>query len=103
MLALENAEEVLQILERFTQQKSKDIPRELEEYLRYVAKTGDTVYRWPDIQYLFREKLISVMKDFHDTTPSIEGMTQAIIRIVADAIYVVTLYGEMLVAAMTLV
>lgn len=73
MLALENAEEVLQVLEQFTKQKSKDIPPELEEYLCYVAKTGDTVYRWPDIQYLFRAKLMSVIKEFHDTTPSIEG------------------------------
>lgn len=73
MLALENAEEVLQVLDRYTKQKSKDIPPELEEYLNYVAKTGDTVYRWPTIQYLFREKLISVIKEFHDTTPSIDG------------------------------
>lgn len=73
MLALENAEEVLQILDRYTKQKSKDIPPELDEYLNYVAKTGDTVYRWPTVQYLFREKLISVIKEFHDTTASIEG------------------------------
>lgn len=73
MLALENAEEVLQILDRYTKQKSKDIPPELDEYLNYVAKTGDTVYRWPTIQYLFREKLINVIKEFHDTTASIEG------------------------------
>lgn len=73
MLALENAEEVLQILDRYTKQKAKEIPPELEEYLNYVAKTGDTVYHWPTVQYLFREKLISVIKDFHDTTPSIEG------------------------------
>lgn len=73
MLALENAEEVLQILDRYTKQKSKDIPPELDEYLNYVAKTGDTVYRWPTVQYLFREKLINVIKEFHDTTASIEG------------------------------
>lgn len=72
--SLENAEEVLQILERFTKQKSKDIPPELDEYLNYVAKTGDTVYRWPTVQYLFHEKLSRVIKEFHDTTASIEGM-----------------------------
>lgn len=74
MLALENADEILQILDRFTKQKSKDIPPELEEYINYVAKTGDTVYRWPTVQYLFREKLRNVIKDFHDTTASIEGL-----------------------------
>lgn len=73
MLALENADEILQILDRFTKQKSKDIPPELEDYISYVAKTGDTVYRWPTVQYLFREKLRNVIKDFHDTTASIEG------------------------------
>lgn len=78
MLALENADEILQILDRFTKQKSKDIPPELEDYINYVAKTGDTVYRWPTIQYLFREKLRNVIKDFHDTTASIEGMYSSI-------------------------
>ena len=73
MLGLENAEEILQILDRFTKLKSKDIPLELEDYLLYVAKTGDPVYRWATVQYLFREKLISVIKEFHDTTASIEG------------------------------
>lgn len=73
MLALENADEILQILDRFTKQKSKEIPPELEEYIDFVAKTGDTVYRWPTVQYLFREKLRNVIKEFHDTTASIEG------------------------------
>lgn len=77
MLALENADEILQILDRFTKQKSKDIPPELEDYISYVAKTGDTVYRWPTVQYLFREKLRNVIKDFHDTTASIEGVYSA--------------------------
>lgn len=79
MLALENADEILQILDRFTKQKSKDIPPELEEYINYVAKTGDTVYRWPTVQYLFREKLRNVIKDFHDTTASIEGLYSPIL------------------------
>lgn len=73
MLIMENSEEVLQILERFTKLKPKDIPKELDDYLGYVAKTGDTVYRWSHVKYLFREKLIRVIKDFHETTPSIEG------------------------------
>lgn len=78
MLALENADEILEILDRFTKQKSKDIPPELEDYISYVAKTGDTVYRWPTVQYLFREKLRNVTKEFHDTTASIEGTNKSI-------------------------
>lgn len=74
MLGLENPEEILQILDRYTKLKSKDIPKELDDYLCYVARTGDSVYRWATIQYLFREKLTNVIKEFHDTTPSIEGI-----------------------------
>lgn len=73
MLALENSDEILEILDRFTKQKPKEIPYELNEYIHYVAKTGDTVYHWPSIQYLFREKLLRVIKDFHDTTSSVAG------------------------------
>lgn len=73
MLALENSEEMLEMLDHFTKQKPKEIPHVLNEYIQYVAKTGDTVYNWSSIQYLFREKLLSVIKDFHDTTSSVEG------------------------------
>uniref|UniRef100_A0A1L8DL82 Putative serine/threonine-protein phosphatase 4 regulatory subunit 2 isoform x1 n=1 Tax=Nyssomyia neivai TaxID=330878 RepID=A0A1L8DL82_9DIPT len=73
---MENPEEVLQILERYTKLKPKEIPQELEEYLAYVAKTGDTVYRWPNIKYLFREKLVDVIKQFHDSTPCLEDLPQ---------------------------
>lgn len=70
---MENAEEVLQILERFAKLKQKDIPKELDEYLCYVALSGNTVYRWPMVKYLFREKLAQVIKDFYENTPSISG------------------------------
>lgn len=73
MLGLENPEEILLILDRYTALKQKDIPKELDEYLSFVARTGDPVYNWSTIQYLFREKLTSVIREFHDTTPSIEG------------------------------
>ncbi|XP_055388975.1 serine/threonine-protein phosphatase 4 regulatory subunit 2 [Condylostylus longicornis] len=73
---MENAEEVLQILERFTKLKQKDIPKELDEYLAYVAKTGDTVFTWANIKYLFREKLIHVIKDFHDSTSNVDDLPQ---------------------------
>lgn len=73
MVTMENAEEVMQILERFTRLKQKEIPKELDEYLSYVAKTGDTVFKWPSLKYLFREKLLNVIKHFHDTSPRIDG------------------------------
>lgn len=66
MLMMENAEEILQVLERFTKLKQKEIPRELEDYLCFVAKTGDTIFRWTNIKALYREKLIGVIKQFHE-------------------------------------
>uniref|UniRef100_U5EPQ0 Putative serine/threonine-protein phosphatase 4 regulatory subunit 2 n=1 Tax=Corethrella appendiculata TaxID=1370023 RepID=U5EPQ0_9DIPT len=71
---MDNPEEILQSLERFTKLKQKDIPRELDEYLAFVARTGDTVYRWSIIKQLFREKLMNVITDFHDSTPSVTDL-----------------------------
>lgn len=71
--SMENPEEVLQLLERFTKLKQKEIPRELDDYLGFVARTGDTVYRWAIVKHLFRAKLVHVITDFHDNTPSIAG------------------------------
>ncbi|XP_065095545.1 serine/threonine-protein phosphatase 4 regulatory subunit 2 [Ochlerotatus camptorhynchus] len=76
MSAMENRDEVLQMLERFTRLKQKEIPRELEDYLSFVARTGDTVYPWPAVKYFFRTKLSLVIMDFHDNTPSIADLPQ---------------------------
>ncbi|EDW62844.1 serine/threonine-protein phosphatase 4 regulatory subunit 2 [Drosophila virilis] len=72
MVTMENSEEILQILERFTQLKQKEIPQELEEYLQYVAKTGDTIFKWSSLKYLFREKLLNVIKHFNEDTQRLE-------------------------------
>lgn len=69
---MENPEEVLQSLDEFAKQKPKDIPRELEDYLSYVARTGDPVYQWSIVKCLFREKLLNVITDFYETSPTID-------------------------------
>lgn len=69
---MDNAEEVMQLLEEFSKMKPKEIPRELDEYLGYVAKTGDPVYQWSLIKCLFREKLLNVITDFYESTPTID-------------------------------
>ncbi|XP_069687234.1 serine/threonine-protein phosphatase 4 regulatory subunit 2-like [Periplaneta americana] len=69
---MENPEEVLQSLDEFAKLKPKDIPRELEDYLSYVAKTGDPVYQWSIVKCLFREKLLNVITDFYETSPTID-------------------------------
>ncbi|KAM8718460.1 hypothetical protein ACLKA7_001638 [Drosophila subpalustris] len=72
MVTMENSEEILQILERFTRLKQKEIPKELEDYLQYVAKTGDTMFKWSSLKYLFREKLLSVIKHFNEDSQRLE-------------------------------
>ncbi|PSN40614.1 hypothetical protein C0J52_09211 [Blattella germanica] len=69
---MENPEEVLQSLDEFAKLKPKDIPRELEDYLSYVAKTGDPIYQWSIVKCLFREKLLNVITDFYETSPTID-------------------------------
>lgn len=69
---MENPEEVLQALDEFQKLRPADIPKELEEYLSWVAKTGDPVYQWPLIKALFREKLLRVMTDFYENCPTLE-------------------------------
>lgn len=69
---MENPEEILHSLEEFTKLKPKDIPRELEEYLCFVAKTGDPVYQWSAIKCLFREKLVNVITEFYESCPTID-------------------------------
>ncbi|XP_073980272.1 uncharacterized protein [Rhodnius prolixus] len=69
---MDNAEEVMHSLEEFSKLKPKDIPRELDDYLGYVAKTGDPVFKWSIIKCLFREKLLNVITDFYESTLTIE-------------------------------
>lgn len=69
---MENAEEIFHFLDDFSKRKPKTIPQELNEYLAYVARTGDPVYQWPLVKCLFKEKLINVITDFYETTPGIE-------------------------------
>ena len=72
VITMENPEEVLQSLDEFAKLKPKDIPKELEDYLSYVAKTGDPVYQWSIVKCLFREKLLNVITDFYESSPTID-------------------------------
>ncbi|XP_047997512.1 serine/threonine-protein phosphatase 4 regulatory subunit 2 [Leguminivora glycinivorella] len=69
---MENAEEIFHFLEDFSKRKPKTIPQELNEYLAYVARTGDPVYQWPLVKCLFKEKLLNVITDFYETTPGVD-------------------------------
>lgn len=66
---MDNPEEILHSLEEFSKLKPKDIPNELEEYLSFVAKTGDPVFQWGSVRALFREKMLHVVADFFESCP----------------------------------
>ncbi|XP_077289325.1 uncharacterized protein LOC143913429 [Arctopsyche grandis] len=66
---MENPEEVLSWLEEAARRRPATIPRELDEYLAWVARTGDSVYRWPLVRSLLKEKLIQVLHEFRALTP----------------------------------
>lgn len=69
---MNNLEEVLQALDEFQKVRPSEIPRELEDYLCWVAKTGDPVYQWSLIKTLFREKLTRVMTEFYESCPTLD-------------------------------
>lgn len=60
----------MQILERFNGTRNPEITAELEEYVKFVARTGDSVYTWPLVKNLYREKLINVITEFYNETPT---------------------------------
>uniref|UniRef100_A0A8D9F0W6 Serine/threonine-protein phosphatase 4 regulatory subunit 2 n=1 Tax=Cacopsylla melanoneura TaxID=428564 RepID=A0A8D9F0W6_9HEMI len=69
---MDNPELVLQSLEHFPKLMDEgdySIPMELEDYIHYVAKTGDPVFQWTLVKPLFREKIIKVVTDFFESTP----------------------------------
>lgn len=67
---MDNPEEVMQILERFNVSRNPEITAQLEEYITFVARTGDSVYAWSLVKNLFREKLVHVITDFHNEAPT---------------------------------
>ncbi|KAL1460082.1 hypothetical protein WDU94_012021 [Cyamophila willieti] len=69
---MDNPELVLQSLEHFPKLMDEgdySIPMELEDYIHYVAKTGDPVFQWTLVKPLFQEKIIKVVTDFFESTP----------------------------------
>jgi len=50
----------------------QDIPKSVEDYLLYVARTGNTIFPWQNIRPLFRLKLKSAIGQFQGEPSSIE-------------------------------
>lgn len=60
----------MNILERFNVARNPEINPILDEYITFVARTGDSVYAWSLVKNLFREKLVNVITDFYNETPT---------------------------------
>ncbi|XP_063226319.1 serine/threonine-protein phosphatase 4 regulatory subunit 2 [Bacillus rossius redtenbacheri] len=69
---MENAEGILQTLEEYVKLKPNDIPSELNDYLAHVAKTGDPVFQWSVVKFLFRDKLAKTITEFYESCPAID-------------------------------
>ncbi|KAG5678486.1 hypothetical protein PVAND_008155 [Polypedilum vanderplanki] len=65
---MDQPEEVLEKLERFNVQKNPEITRELDEYVSFVARTGESVFNWALVKRLYREKLINVITEFNEAS-----------------------------------
>lgn len=62
----------LHALDEFAKTKPKDIPKELDDYLRHVAASGDPVYQWSLVKCLFRQKLLNVIMEFFENCPMMD-------------------------------
>lgn len=68
---MENPEDVM--MELAVLEKSPEttaINQTLEDYLTYVAKSGNALFSWSRIKPLFKKKLELVIQDFHDSCPT---------------------------------
>ncbi|XP_035675700.1 serine/threonine-protein phosphatase 4 regulatory subunit 2-B-like isoform X1 [Branchiostoma floridae] len=68
---MENGDSYLHALEDF--EKRKELTPELEQYLRHIAKTGETIYPWNRLKPVFLLKLEKVMQEFNEEAPKVDG------------------------------
>ncbi|XP_076448136.1 uncharacterized protein LOC143284893 [Babylonia areolata] len=78
---MDNREEILDALNDFSRKQPKEIPPLLEQFLKQVAKTGETLFPWTLLKALFVAKLEQVMHEFNEecindempTCPNVEN------------------------------
>lgn len=57
-------------LNGFEKSPKPTIPKNLEDYLLFIAKTGNTVFPWPKIKPLMKMKLEVIITEFHESLPA---------------------------------
>ncbi|ODN00154.1 Serine/threonine-protein phosphatase 4 regulatory subunit 2 [Orchesella cincta] len=53
--------------------KPIDIPQTLDNYLQFVARSGNTVFPWPHVRSLFRTKMLNAIQQFQEPSCPTEG------------------------------
>lgn len=71
---MENPEKTLMELNGFERAPNPAIPQSLEDYLGYIAKTGNTVFSWPKLKPLMKMKLETTITEFHESLPEEQGI-----------------------------
>lgn len=67
---MENIESILDELNDYDKQKTPEIPKNLEEYINHLAKTGETLFPWLKIRGVLRHKLELVITNFKEVCPT---------------------------------
>ena len=68
---MENPENVLMELAQLEKNPQiPAIPQPLDDYLAYVAKTGNALFAWSKVKPLFKRKLEIVIQEFHESSPT---------------------------------
>nr|SVE84470.1 EOG090X0BWU [Daphnia pulex] len=63
-------ESILDELNDYDKQKTPEIPKNLEEYINHLAKTGETLFPWLKIRGVLRHKLELVIANFKEVCPT---------------------------------
>ena len=66
---MENPEQILLELNSLERGPLEELTKGLEEYLVFVARTGNTVFPWTKIKPVVRLKLESIIADFSKDMP----------------------------------
>ncbi|XP_037725097.1 serine/threonine-protein phosphatase 4 regulatory subunit 2-like [Drosophila subpulchrella] len=63
---------LVRVLHFYTLDQGKIIPKELKDYLQYVAITGDNIFTWSSLKYLFHQMLRNALVNFNGDCPPAE-------------------------------
>ncbi|XP_016949114.3 serine/threonine-protein phosphatase 4 regulatory subunit 2-like [Drosophila biarmipes] len=69
IVTMKDTYNLVRSLHFFTLHQDKLVPPELENYLQYVALTGDNIFTWSSLKYLVRQMLCIAIFGFYRVLP----------------------------------